>query len=158
MELRDNDDTHIIQPDGYSYIIYTPDKAHSVNYYKPDAIPLILKSKSTNYYIAKCRPTYVGYLKMQNIKMTPAKPNDFLESLSSVKFKSISPTVLDNIVMHLHANENASLTALKKHYQCTHLKINYLFKKNLGMSFQQYKSILKASYTNLNDIFKAQEE
>ena len=113
-------------------------------YFKPSTAPLILQSENEIiYYIAKCRPTFVGYLMKQKIKMTPLKPTDFLKILSSSKFKSIFPTVLYNIVMHLHANEIASLTELKKHYQCTHLKINYLFKKNLGVSFNQYKSILK---------------
>ncbi|WP_382382160.1 hypothetical protein [Formosa undariae] len=141
--MHDNE-THLIQPDGYSYIIYKTEETSTVLYYKPSTAPLILKSERESiYYISKCRPTFVGYLMKQKIKMTPLKPTDFLKSLSSTKFKSIIPTVLDNIVMHLHANKNASLPELKKHYQCTHLKINYLFKKNIGVTFSEYKNILK---------------
>ncbi|MDW5288786.1 hypothetical protein [Formosa sp. PL04] len=133
-----------MQPDGYSYIIYKLEKVSSITYYKPFITPLILKSEHESmYYIARCRPTYIGYLMKQKIKMTPNKPNDFLISLSSVKLKSIVPTILDNILIHLHSkDEKASLPQLKKQYQCNHLNIDSLFKKNTGITFSQYQNIL----------------
>ena len=143
IELQ-NRESHTLQPDGYSYIIYKLGKTSTIAYYKPFANKLLLKSENNIiYYIAKCRPTYVGYLKNQQIKMSVLKPHDFLTDLSSAEFKSIRPTILDNILIHLFSkSEYMSLTQIQKHYQCTPNNIDRLFKTTLGMSFNQYQNIL----------------
>ncbi len=77
------------------------------------------------------------------IKATSKKPKDFLSSLSSVKFKTITPTILDNILIHLHSqNKSISLPELKIHYQCSGINLEALFKKNIGISFADYQNII----------------
>ncbi|MBP1839643.1 hypothetical protein [Formosa algae] len=94
------------------------------------------------FYIAKCRPTYVGYLVKHQVKMISNTPKDFLSVLSSNLLKNITPTILDNILMHLQVqNKNATLAQLKSHYQCTHLNVEALFKENIGLTFNAYQNI-----------------
>ncbi len=132
-----------IDPDGFSYIIYTMNS--TANYLTPFLKPFILKTESTTkYYLVKCRPTYVSILlKNKNLRPNLNSANEFLTSLDSEELKNIYPTVLESIVFHMRFTQGqTSIKNLKERYQCTSADIEDGFKNILGLSFTQYQSIL----------------
>ncbi|MGJ8550253.1 hypothetical protein [Winogradskyella wichelsiae] len=139
-----NGEIYTLPSDGYSYILLKSEKKNSIHYLKPFISPLLLKSnKKVTYYIIKCRPTYVGYLQQQQIVLKSLKPNDVLRQLSSAKFKAITPTLLDNLIIELlYKSKAITLTEFKKKYQCKNNNLELLLKKTIGLTFLQYQSLL----------------
>lgn len=133
-----NKDYHLLQPDGYSYILYSEE--NNTTYHKPLATPLQLKHSQ---FVVKCRPTYVDHLTQNNITIEATNSDEFLAQLNTPKLKDLTPSILDSIIFHLHfLNENTSLKQLSKRYQCDTKNIENLFKRSVGLSFIQYQNIL----------------
>ena len=139
-----NGEIYTLQSYGYSYIILKSKKKSSIHYLKPFINPLILKSnEKVTYYIIKCRPTYVGYLQQQQIVVKYLNPNDVLRQLSSAKFKAITPTLLDNLIIQLLSkSKTITLTEFKKDHQCKNINLELLLKKTIGLTFLQYQRLL----------------
>lgn len=133
-----NNDHYQLQPDGFSYILYTEE--NKITYHKPFVNPLELRSSQ---FIVKCRPTYINYLQQNNITIKASNPDEFLTQFNTPKLKNFTPSVLDYIIFHLHfLNEKTSLNQLSKRYQCNSKKIEKQFKRIIGLSFIQYENIL----------------
>ncbi|APY11737.1 hypothetical protein BWZ22_11030 [Seonamhaeicola sp. S2-3] len=133
-----NNDHYQLQPDGFSYILYSEE--NKIAYHKPFVSPLELKSSQ---FVVKCRPTYISYLQQNNIDIKANNHNEFLTQFNTPKLKNFEPSVLDYIIFHLHfLNEKNSLNQLCKRYQCNSLKIEKQFKCIIGLSFIQYQNTL----------------
>lgn len=131
-------DLHQLQPDGYSYILYSEE--NNITYHKPFVSPLKLKSSQI---IVKCRPTYIDYLLQNNITIKAANVDDFLAQFNTPKLKNFTPSILDSIVFHLHFFKgHISLDQLSKRYQYSNQKIKNDFKNSIGLSFNEYKNVL----------------
>lgn len=139
-----NKDTYLLQPDGYSYIFFSNKKEQAITCFKPQAAPLIL---TTSYFVVKCRPTYIAYLKKNNIELKASNAHEFLTLFSTLKLKNFTPSLLDSIIFYLHyLKGNTSLPQLSKRYQCKTQVVETQFKQVIGLSFEQYKNIvLKAA-------------
>lgn len=131
-------DHYQLQPDGFSYILYSEE--NKITYHKPFVSPLELKYSQ---FVVKCRPTYIGYLQQNNVNIKATNHNEFLTQFNTPKLKNFTPLVLDYIIFHLtFFNENTSLNQLSKRYQCNSKKIDKQFKCIIGLSFIQYQNIL----------------
>ncbi len=133
-----NKDDHLLQPDGYSYILYSEE--NNTTYHKPFANPLQLKHSQ---FVVKCRPTYVDHLIQNNITINATNSNEFLAHLNTPKLKDLTPSILDSIIFHLHFFKgHISLDQLSKRYQYSNQKIKNDFKNSIGLPFNEYKNIL----------------
>jgi len=128
-----------LQPDGFSYILFSEEN-NTTYYHKPFTNPLVLKYSQ---FVVKCRPTYINYLLQKNITIKAANANDFLAQFNTSKLKDLTPSVLDNIILHLQfLNEKTTIKQLAKRYQCSSKNIENHFKHVIGISFKEYQNIL----------------
>ncbi|MBN2867622.1 MAG: hypothetical protein JXK08_03025 [Flavobacteriaceae bacterium] len=133
-----NKDHYQLQPDGFSYILFSEE--NNTTYHKPFTNPLELKYSQ---FVVKCRPTYIDYLLQKNIIIKAANSHEFLSQLNTSKLKDLTPSILDSIIFHLHfLNEKTSIKQLAKRYQCNSKNIENHFKRVVGISFKEYQKIL----------------
>lgn len=141
----DEGESYQILPDGFSYIIRYGNRSNRIDLHRPFTEPLLIQSDFyAQFYIVKCRPTFIGRLTENNISFIKTHTViQFLRRLDSKELRSLIPDTLDNILFYMRIkNGVTSISELKKRYQCTSSHITDGFKKTLGLSFRQYQEIL----------------
>ncbi|MBF8149351.1 helix-turn-helix domain-containing protein [Winogradskyella sp. F6397] len=186
IDLKPHVDSHIIVPNGYSYILCIAKNKVSINSknitkdtiacFKPtQKVVSIDCHKPTTVIVAKCIPTYAGYIinneqkRIYNLNHLISSKHSrwskqlfnsnsdlylriqlFNSILSQLNFKTIHKTILDNIVLYIHACKGKiSIKELTQRYSCSARYIQKQFKSIIGITPKVYLNLAKLYYTLL---------